>query len=291
MNHQKLLTCFKKSFETEALFAPTLRNFSDILKKETDFFSLGQEIGRYADFRQSLTDNSSGLISYSKEIVNKCFVHLLTAFPDLQIRVEGRLKGFISYLSKVILLADEGKPFVNLPDLLGIRLIITAKDEVEEIALCYKITKSIIDFLTSELDCKLTNSLPVKNISTNYVGLLPTKENLNEISNYSSYIKDYINSPKNNGYRSIHFLIWVPSLGQFIEFQVRSFLMHAHAELDVSAAHGKYKATRYSTPEVSSFLDEISNCNIKTYGFISTNDNTYDIIGFNSPWYITIMSN
>ncbi len=53
-------------------------------------------------------------------------------------------------------------------------------------------------------------------------------------------IKDYINLPKPNGYRSIHTTVSDPETGQIFEFQIRTQLMHEYAEYGM-AVHWTHK--------------------------------------------------
>lgn len=53
-------------------------------------------------------------------------------------------------------------------------------------------------------------------------------------------VKDYINLPKPNGYRSIHTTVRDPQSGQVFEFQIRTQLMHEYAEYGM-AVHWTHK--------------------------------------------------
>ncbi len=53
-------------------------------------------------------------------------------------------------------------------------------------------------------------------------------------------VKDYINLPKPNGYRSIHTTVRDPQSGQIFEFQIRTQLMHEYAEYGM-AVHWTHK--------------------------------------------------
>tara|TARA_Y100000389_G_scaffold204574_1_gene258072 strand:- start:1878 stop:3017 length:1140 start_codon:yes stop_codon:yes gene_type:complete len=79
-------------------------------------------------------------------------------------------------------------------------------------------------------------------------------------------VKDYINSPKNNGYQSLHTTIFMmPNLP--VEIQIRTQKMHQIA-MHGTAAHWKYKQDNFRTV---SWLEEltknnnINNSNLKDY--------------------------
>lgn len=60
-------------------------------------------------------------------------------------------------------------------------------------------------------------------------------------------IKDYIGTPKENGYRSIHSVVYpLPGVTELpIEIQIRTFDMHHDCEFGI-ASHGKYKDWAYA---------------------------------------------
>lgn len=65
-------------------------------------------------------------------------------------------------------------------------------------------------------------------------------------------LKDYIGTPKENGYRSIHTVVYpLPGVSQLpMEIQIRTRVMHRECEFGI-ASHGKYKDWAYSlnTPQ------------------------------------------
>ena len=76
----------------------------------------------------------------------------------------------------------------------------------------------------------------VKNVSECYRALGIVNSNFNMIP---STFKDYISTPKENGYQSLHLAILGP-LNKKIEIQIRDISMHEISELGV-AAHWNYK--------------------------------------------------
>ncbi len=110
--------------------------------------------------------------------------------------VQGRPKHFYSISKKM---RDQGLPFEEIYDLLGVRIVTTSKAD------CYRVLGEVHELYPPVLD----------------------------------RIKDYIATPKPNGYQSLHTTVMGPH-SRLVEVQIRTREMHLVAELGV-AAHYAYK--------------------------------------------------
>ena len=73
-------------------------------------------------------------------------------------------------------------------------------------------------------------------------------------------LKDYIGAPKENGYRSIHTVVFpLPGISdQPIEIQIRTADMHRECEFGI-ASHGRYKAMAYKLGEREAHVNLLRN--------------------------------
>lgn len=71
--------------------------------------------------------------------------------------------------------------------------------------------------------------------------------------------KDYIATPKLNGYRSLHTTIFTGT-GGIVEIQIRTYEMHEEAENGI-AAHFAYKEHKNMDPDQFSWIQELRNLN------------------------------
>lgn len=121
------------------------------------------------------------------------------------VRIKGRIKGLYSVYRKM---RRSGKKVYEIYDLLALRVIVQPKkaDAEAEHAACY----AIADVIKRHFET------------------------------FDSRDKDYIDSPKRNGYRSVHMTVLPHGGSTPLEIQIRSEKMHHVAEFG-AAAHWIYK--------------------------------------------------
>tara|TARA_Y100000385_G_scaffold282484_1_gene337005 strand:- start:4278 stop:6491 length:2214 start_codon:yes stop_codon:yes gene_type:complete len=136
---------------------------------------------------------------------------------NIPFRTIGRVKAISSIYQKI---QNKNVPFERVYDLFAIRIIIDVPVEEEKRA-CWHIYSLITDFYK------------------------PIPERL----------KDWITSPKGNGYESLHTTIIGPK-GRFVEIQIRTERMDDIAERGF-AAHWKYKGKKNQNSVYDGWLDNI----------------------------------
>ncbi len=122
--------------------------------------------------------------------------------------IKGRPKSIYSILNKM---NKQGIPFEEVYDLFAIRIIVDVPFE-EEKAVCWNVYSIVTDFYYPNPD----------------------------------RLRDWISSPKSNGYESLHTTVMGPK-GKWVEVQIRTNRMNEIAEKGY-AAHWKYKDSS-SNPE------------------------------------------
>lgn len=164
-------------------------------------------------------------LSKSKEFLER----MLSTTPEVRnlvrtVLIKGRVKGLYSVFRKM---KRSRKKVHEIYDLLALRVVIQPKraDEASEIAVCYAVADAI----------------------------------KRHYETFESRAKDYIASPKRNGYRSVHLTV-VPRGGSTpLEIQIRTQKMHHVAEFG-AAAHWIYKEN--SASEEALYAEEASSGSI-----------------------------
>ena len=145
----------------------------------------------------------------------------------------------------------------KMQDLLGFRLVLCTdkEDNVNSILLCYEVMNELIKYFVSERECILTEAEPIIGIglerSKHSEIVIPEKSMI--LSGFENNVKDYVISPKRNGYQGLHVLIRKPD-GLVFELQVRTLAMDIRARYGM-ADHSNYKIKKYEDVKIPLCLD------------------------------------
>lgn len=201
MEHMPRDKQLKISSETIYLYAPLAHRLGlYAIKSELEDLAMKYtETATYKFIAQKLAERKTERSKYIREFIDP----IKTALSEqgLIADVVGRPKSIHSIWNKM---RSKGVPFEEVYDLFAIRVILDSTPESEK-ADCWKAYSVITDLY------------------------LPNPDRL----------KDWISSPKSNGYESLHTTVMGPK-GRWVEIQIRTQRMNEIAEKGF-AAHWKYK--------------------------------------------------
>ena len=227
---------------------------------------------------------SNAICDYSNLIQNRTYLSALRktfnliydfiSVDDITFKIEGRRKGMINSIEKMIKLIKRGKPLDLFRDSMGIRIILFG-DETESIQFkAYEITNKIIKFMTErnftlcEADKINTDISLDKGVNI----LIPSESLISPL--YLTSVKDYMLYPKPNGYQSLHVVFRARNMS-FLEIQIRTQSMHVNAEYH-EAIHSSYKTNKYG----NRLSEKLDFSKIQMPGFKVISDGMiYDDIG------------
>ncbi len=207
----------KIAAETSYIYSPLAHRLG-LYNIKTEFQDICMKITEpeiYDEILQKLQDSQKDRDKYIREFIKP----LKKTLGDLKIkyRINGRPKSISSILNKI---KTKRVPFEEIYDLYAIRIIIDVKASKEK-SICWQVYSIVTDVHT------------------------PIPERL----------KDWITTPKSNGYESLHTTVIGPK-GRYVEVQIRSERMDEIAERGF-AAHWKYKGVKNSHNHYDSWLDNI----------------------------------
>ena len=193
----------KIASETSFIYAPLSHRlgFYNIKNEMEDLCMKIREPDHYQFIIKKLQDTEDQRQQYITQFLKPIKKAIKKKYDIKKFRIFGRAKSVSSISNK---LKTKQVPFEEIYDLFAIRIIMNVPHE-EEKSLCWSVYSMITD---------------------NYT---PVPERL----------KDWISTPKSNGYESLHTTVMGPQ-GRFVEVQIRSERMDELAERGY-AAHWKYK--------------------------------------------------
>lgn len=175
-----------------------------------------------------------------------------------QAKIDLRVKSLLSTDAKIQLLQKEAmsnieaglRPREIFPrDIFAFRIIILDSGKPEEIDSCYDLVNFMLPYMVAEMGCILepsTGTVRTEGFKREEHPdvLFPTeKGELNHA--LKVYVKDYIKTPKENGYQALHTMIRDKKLDFFFEIQMGTYTMYRKS-LVGTASHEGHKANRYS---------------------------------------------
>lgn len=203
--------------ETDYIYAPLAHRLGlyNIKSELQDMIMRIQEPEVYTEITQKLTESEQQRKRYIREFIKP----LKEKLEELgfEYRIVGRSKSISSIYNK---LKKKQVPFEEIFDLFAIRIILNVPPDKEKSA-CWLVYSILTETHT------------------------PIPERL----------KDWITTPKSNGYESLHTTVIGPK-GRFVEIQIRTERMDEIAERGF-AAHWKYKNVNTQQYIYENWLDNI----------------------------------
>jgi len=203
--------------ETSFIYAPLAHRLG-LYNFKNEFEDICMKITEpdiYSELEAKIEDTEVERSKYIKLFVKPIKKELLEL--KIPYRILGRSKSISSVWNKI---KNKNVTFEEIYDLFAIRIIADVKKEKEKNA-CWQVYSVITDVYK------------------------PIPERL----------KDWITTPKSNGYESLHTTVIGPK-GRFVEVQIRSERMDAIAERGF-AAHWKYKSGQDEANVYDSWLDGV----------------------------------
>jgi len=203
--------------ETSYIYAPLAHRLG-LYNIKTEFNDICMKINdadTYQEITTKLQASESDRSKYIKEFITPLNKKLNEL--DVDYRVLGRPKAISSIYEKI---KKKEVPFEEIYDLFAVRIIADVPKEQEK-SICWQIYSIITDVFR------------------------PIPERL----------KDWITTPKSNGYESLHTTVIGPN-GRYVEVQIRTERMDDIAERGF-AAHWKYKGVKESKTVYDKWLDNI----------------------------------
>lgn len=205
------------SAETSFIYAPLAHRLG-LYNFKNEFEDICMKITEpdtYNELESKIAETQQDRKKYIKQFIKPIKKELLEL--NIPYRILGRPKSISSIYNKI---KNKHVSFEEIYDLFAIRIIVDVKKEKEKNA-CWQIYSVITDVYK------------------------PIPERL----------KDWITTPKSNGYESLHTTVIGPK-GRFVEVQIRSNRMDEIAERGF-AAHWKYKGGQDEANVYDSWLDGV----------------------------------
>lgn len=207
----------KIAAETEYIFIPLAHRLG-LYEIKTELQEIVLEIKEpeeFAEIKQKLAESENERQKYIDSFI-KPLVPVLDSI-GVPYRITGRPKSIASIHNKI---KNKGVPFDEIYDIFAVRVIADVPVDQEKLV-CWQIYSKITE----------------------------------EFKPIPERLKDWVSTPKSNGYESLHTTVIGPK-GKYVEVQIRSERMNEIAEKGF-AAHWKYKGVKSQNNVFDNWLDSV----------------------------------
>lgn len=209
----------KIAAETSYIYAPLAHRLG-LYSFKIEFLDLCMKITdpeNYHGIAKKLAQTKKERQAYIQEFIAPLSKKLNEELPEVSCKIYGRPKSIYSIWNKI---KTKKVPFDEIYDLFAIRIVLDVPFNKEKL-LCWQVYSIVTDVHT------------------------PIPERL----------KDWITTPKSNGYESLHTTVIGPK-GRYVEVQIRTDRMNEIAERGF-AAHWKYKGLNKQRDVYERWLDSV----------------------------------
>jgi (p)ppGpp synthase/HD superfamily hydrolase len=287
----KQLTLSECCYQTADIKA-AVNKFADFLNKtgELTNISRANNLRQYYNLisKKIYMDRMEKIINR----INKDFMRKY--FPDVQFKIELRIKSLLSFDTKLQLLQKEAaqdieqgkRPRELFPrDVMAFRIIILDRRDNKGVDDCFRIMNALLPFLVANLECILQPSSG----TVNTVGFEHSKHpevifpsgDISISDEFKMYVKNYVETPKTNGYQALHSVVMETSLNFYFEIQIETQTMFYNSTQ--TASHEGHKSVKYA--DIYDKEDEFdpSRVNMPGFFYYPDTDILYDYIGLVTP--------
>ena len=190
-------------------------------------------------------------------IINMISEFIRREFPEIQFKIELRIKSLLSFDAKLQLLQREAnkdvaegrRPRELFPyDVMAFRIIILDRKDAKGVDDCYRVLNGLLPFLVAKVGCMLMQTSGTVNTSgfkkeEHPEVIFPSGE-IKILEEFLVFIKDYIGRPKDNGYQAGHVTAMDTKLNFYFEIQVETQTMFYNSTK--TATHEGHKSRRYA---------------------------------------------
>lgn len=220
-------------------------NYIQTLSQETmKEFNVKARIMQNACKEYHFLISNKKIISRTRNYFNQIHQYTVKMHTGSFVKTIARTKGWISYFNKCMIKLHKQQSPASIRDIYACRSILdsaSGKDTLNLIKQCYQVMNENIQYLIS-LGFTPCDAEPLKdtenfNPDENPEIIVPEHSYLSPEN--KPYVKDYIATPKDNTYQSLH-IIFKDKYGNYFEYQVRTYSMDINAEVG-KASHKTYK--------------------------------------------------